>query len=178
MQLQEQHQEVLAQLRDTNRQVQTLALDFQSELDLAATVNEEKLARNIELKGQIEALEQEKLSQQLIADMEDQRIAKNNFDKQLLLDRVKELNDEYTQAIEQGDAHVGEYIENINNQVQEEQQLSQEINLMANKSNLILHAKLNSNKNDFERLRNLGQNAGVRLEETVKDQDGMLSSII
>lgn len=89
----------------------------------------------------------------------------------MLQERVEELKEEYNKSIEQGDKLLAEYLEHINNQVQEEQQLSQEFNQMANKSNILLGSQLNSNKNDFERLKNLSQHVGVNLENRVQSND-------
>jgi hypothetical protein len=39
--------------------------------------------------------------------------------------------------------------------------LSEEINILSNKNNIILRSKLNNNKSDFERLRHLGTDDGA-----------------
>ena len=43
----------------------------------------------------------------------------------------------------------------VSDQENIEMAVSADINVLANKSNLLLRSKLNSNKNDFERMRNL-----------------------
>jgi len=72
---------------------------------------------------------------------------------------------------EEGDRIFQEYSDNINSQVKEEQQLSEDINALANKSNMVLSAKLNANKGDFDRLRKLGTTFGTQLENKVKSHD-------
>lgn len=172
-----QHEQTM-QLRDLKRQVPALAIDFENELDLAVGANDLRAQRNAELQGEVATLAEEKRTLDLLRELESQKRSKLSFEKEQLLERVDQLKEEYAQVVESGDQHFNEYIENINNQVQEEQQLSQEINLMAYKSNLILKAKLDANKVDFERLRNLATTLGTNLEQTIAAQDAARDQIV
>lgn len=54
--------------------------------------------------------------------------------------------------------------------------LSQNLNDLANRSNMLLRSKLNQNKSDFERLRHLGSTdgaIGTELEKRVGNADRM-----
>lgn len=54
--------------------------------------------------------------------------------------------------------------------------LSQNLNDLANRSNMLLRSKLNQNKSDFERLRHLGSSdgaIGTELEKRVANADKM-----
>ena len=175
--LETQHEQAM-QLRDLKRQVPALALDFENELDLAVGSNDLKVQRIAELQGEVAAMIDEKRSLEQLRELENQKASKLGFEKEQLLERVDQLKEEYAQVVESGDQHFNEFIENINNQVQEEQQLSQEINLMANKSNIILNAKLNANKVDFERLRNLATTLGTNLEQVIAAQDAARDQIV
>jgi len=62
-----------------------------------------------------------------------------------------------------------------------ERNLTDDINILANKSNMFLRQKLNANKGDFERLRHLGQiegNVGADLERNVKNNDNEIMNIL
>jgi hypothetical protein len=64
------------------------------------------------------------------------------------------LQQEYADVIENGNNIFDEYMDNINNQAKEEQALSEEIHILANKNNMVLTSKLSANRGDFERLKN------------------------
>jgi multidrug resistance efflux pump len=69
----------------------------------------------------------------------------------------------------------------IREQDEIEANLNDDINNLANKSNLILRSKLNQNKGDFERLRHLGQAQGAlgaELEHAVAENDQAVMDIV
>lgn len=71
--------------------------------------------------------------------------------------------------IDRGDNQYNQLRQETREQDEIEQTLTEEINTVANKSNMLLRAKLNSNKGDFDRLR---QGAtGNELERRVAHND-------
>ena len=173
----EQNSEQIGTLRDLRRQIHGTATDFDNELDLITSQNQVSMERNTELQGEVNCLLTEKKTQQHIGRLEDQRKNKNDFEHKKLSERFEQLKENYNEAIDLGDKYFTDYIENINSQVQEEHQLSQDINQMANKSNLIIRAKLNGNNSDFERLKSLQTTVGTQLEDNVESNDKELFSI-
>ena len=122
-------------------------------------------------------MKEEHRSLTMLGKIEEQRFKQNEQDVALLKERVEVLQAEHQEVVQTGDQYYQEYIDNINNQVKEEQQLSEDINAVANRSNTVLHAKLNANKSDFERLRHLGQSVGAKLESKIAAADKELLEV-
>lgn len=117
---------------------------------------------------------EEKKAQKLIGKIEDEKIEKNEFLLGQLKERVGQLDKDLVNALERGDDQYSQLREEIKDQDEEESQLSVDINQMANRSNIVLRSKLNANKGDFERLRQLGQiegPLGTVLEDKVEQSD-------
>ena len=102
--------------------------------------------------------------------MEDEKLKSNEFELLQAQTRAEQLEEELSEFIDRGDNQYNQLRSEIREQDEIEASLNEEINSLANKSNLILRSKLNQNKGDFERLRHLGQAQGAlgaELEHTV-----------
>lgn len=105
----------------------------------------------------------------------------NEFELVQAQGRAEQLEEELNEFIDRGDNQYNQLRQEIREQDEIESSLNEEINNMANKSNLILRSKLNQNKGDFERLRHLGQAQGAlgaELEQTVAENDQATMDII
>jgi hypothetical protein len=152
--LQNEKIEEMQTLRNMHRSIPAEAMDFDGQVDLLSGRIQLSIQRNHEIKADIDCLKAEKENELLISKMEDESKAKNDFENNQLTQRVTDLQQEYADVIENGNNIFDEYMDNINNQAKEEQALSEEIHILANKNNMVLTSKLSANRGDFERLKN------------------------
>lgn len=101
-------------------------------------------------------MEEEKTSQKLIAKLEDEKIKIKEFELAQLQAREKQLEEETNECIDKGDTQYNQLRQEVRVQDEVELALGNDINELANKSNMLLRAKLKANKADFERLIQLG----------------------
>lgn len=97
-----------------------------------------------------------------------------DFELNQLQERSRQLEEELNENIDKGDNQFTQLKDEVKGQNQAELKLTQELNSVANRSNLILRSKLNQNKSDFERLRHLGtadSAIGKDLERQVAQND-------
>mmetsp|Transcript_5439 Transcript_5439/g.8425 ORF Transcript_5439/g.8425 Transcript_5439/m.8425 type:complete len:274 (+) Transcript_5439:719-1540(+) len=168
-------------LRDLRRQIPVLAQDFQYEVEKTSRSVQQLIEENSTLQGQIICLEEEKKSQKLISKLEDEKLKKNEFELKELQGYHKQIDEEINDFIDRGDNLYQSIRQEIREQEENEQALVDEINSTANRSNILLRAKLNANKGDFERLRHLGQAKGaigVELEQKVANSDKALFNVV
>ena len=121
-----------------------------------------------DLKGDIICLEEEKKSLKLIAKLEDEKIKMKEQELSQLRNRSVQLETEINDCVDKGDNQYNELRQEVRDQDDMEQALGEDINQLANQSNIQLRAKLMANKSDFERLIKHGQSGrsqiGVELE--------------
>ena len=151
--IQGQKSEGVNALRDLRRQIPSLAADFLFEVDKLSANIEVLIEENSDLKGEIICLEEEHKSQKLISKLEDERLKTNDFELKLCQERSDQLEEELNEFIDKGDNQYNALRQETREQEEIELALTDEINSLANQSNMVLRAKLNSNKGDFDRLR-------------------------
>lgn len=128
------------------------------------------IEENSDLKGEIICLEEEHKSQKLISKLEDERLKTNDFELKLCQERSDQLEEELNEFIDRGDNQYNALRQEIREQDEIEQALTEEINSLANQSNMVLRAKLNSNKGDFDRLRQGATGAALERDVARRDQ--------
>lgn len=160
-------------LRDKRREIPSLASDFLNDVEVLQGGIELTLQRNVEINSEINCLKEEVRAQEMIAKVEDQRTARNQFELSQLKSRVEQLQEEMEDVLERGDNQYNLIRKEIKEQDDVELLLQEDINNVSNRCNNVLRAKLNENNEDFERLRQLGQEGmlGVGLEEKVTGRD-------
>ena len=139
------------------------------------------IQQNSALKGEIIQLEEDKKFEQLISKLEDEKKSRLEQELKLGQERASQLEQELTQNINQGDQLYDQFRSELSIQNETEDEYSNKLNALANRTNMFLRSKLNCNKSDFERLRNIGQIQGVLgsgLERKVAEHDNIRLDII
>ena len=122
------------------------------------------------------SLQEELKAEALIEKLENEKKKRFEFELNQYRQRAQELEDELNVNIDKGDSQYTMLKDEIKFQEETEMSLSQNLNDLANRSNILLRSKLNQNKSDFERLRHLGSSdgaVGADLEKRVADADQM-----
>lgn len=182
LQAQSDYEEKDSKLKDLRRNVPTTAADFQFEVEQLSASIEVLIEQNADMKGDIICLEEQKKAEKLIAALEEETIERYKFDLERLQEREKQLEEELTDQIEKGDIIYSVIREKVYDQSLTEKDLAQKFNHLANRQNMLLRSKLNYNKGDFERLRELGQikggAMGSELERLVAADDKTRKEIL
>jgi predicted nucleic acid-binding Zn-ribbon protein len=97
----------------------------------------------------------------LIEKLETEKKKRFEFEIKQFRERAQQLEEELNENIDKGDNQYTQLKDEIKYQDETELSLSQNLNDLANRSNLLLRSKLNQNKSDFERLRHLGSSNGA-----------------
>lgn len=112
----------------------------------------------------------------LIEKLESENKKRFEFELKQFRERAQQLEEELNENIDKGDNQYTQLKDEIKYQDETELSLSQNLNDLANRSNILLRSKLNQNKSDFERLRHLGSSdgaIGTELEKRVGNADKM-----
>lgn len=112
----------------------------------------------------------------LIEKLESENKKRFEFELKQFRERAQQLEEELNENIDKGDNQYTQLKDEIKYQDETELSLSQNLNDLANRSNILLRSKLNQNKSDFERLRHLGFSdgaIGTELEKRVGNADNM-----
>ena len=172
----------LNQMRDWQRNIPTLAADFEFDVEQVSANIAVLNGQNSDIKADIVCLEEEKKSLQLLSDLEDARIEDAEFDLELLKTKEKHVMQELTDFIERGDTLYSELRKVVTEQAESERDLSKQFNDLAHRQSMHVRSKLNYNKADFERLRRLGQTKGgamgKELERMVQGSDKLKLDIV
>lgn len=126
-------------------------------------------------------MQEEKKAESLIEKLELEKKKRYEFDLKQLRERAQQLEEELNENIDKGDGQYAQLKDEIKYQDETELSLSQSLNDLANRSNILLRSKLNQNKSDFERLRHLGSTdgaIGTELEKRVARADKMKLDIV
>ena len=126
-------------------------------------------------------MQEEKKAEALIEKLELEKKKRYEFDLKQLRERAQQLEEELNENIDKGDGQYAQLKDEIKYQDETELSLSQSLNDLANRSNILLRSKLNQNKSDFERLRHLGSTdgaIGTELEKRVARADKMKVDIV
>ena len=152
----------LNQMRDWQRNIPTLAADFEFDVEQVSANIAVLNGQNSDIKADIVCLEEEKKSLQLLSDLEDARIEDAEFDLELLKTKEKHVMQELTDFIERGDTLYSELRKVVTEQAESERDLSKQFNDLAHRQSMHVRSKLNYNKADFERLRRLVKPEGIK----------------
>lgn len=168
-QMKHEKSECINTLKDLKRQIPSLAADFSYELNKQQGNIQLLIGQTSDLKGEIICLEEEKKSLRLVAKIQDEKIKAKEWEVSQLQKRAVQVENEITEFIDNGDNHYNELRQEVRDQDDMEQALGDDINALANQSNIQLRAKLMANKFDLERMMKLGKNGqraiGVELEK-------------
>jgi hypothetical protein len=93
-----------------------------------------------------------------VAKIQDEKIKAKEWEVSQLQNRAVQVENEITEFIDNGDNHYNELRQEVRDQDDMEQALGDDINALANQSNIQLRAKLMANKFDLERMMKLGKN--------------------
>lgn len=93
-----------------------------------------------------------------MAKIQDEKIKAKEWEVSQLQKRAVQVENEITEFIDNGDNHYNELRQEVRDQDDMEQALGDDINALANQSNIQLRAKLMANKFDLERMMKLGKN--------------------
>ena len=93
-----------------------------------------------------------------MAKIQDEKIKAQEWEVSQLQNRAVQVENEITEFIDNGDNHYNELRQEVRDQDDMEQALGDDINALANQSNIQLRAKLMANKFDLERMMKLGKN--------------------
>lgn len=93
-----------------------------------------------------------------MAKIQDEKIKAKEWEVSQLQNRAVQVENEITEFIDNGDNHYNELRQEVRDQDDMEQALGDDINALANQSNIQLRAKLMANKFDLERMMKLGKN--------------------
>jgi len=93
-----------------------------------------------------------------VAKIQDEKIKAKEWEVSQLQKRAVQVENEITEFIDNGDNHYNELRQEVRDQDDMEQALGDDINALANQSNIQLRAKLMANKFDLERMMKLGKN--------------------
>ena len=91
-----------------------------------------------------------------MAKIQDEKIKAKEWEVSQLQKRAVQVENEITEFIDNGDNHYNELRQEVRDQDDMEQALGDDINALANQSNIQLRAKLMANKFDLERMMKLG----------------------
>ena len=94
-----------------------------------------------------------------MAKIQDEKIKAQEWEVSQLQNRAVQVENEITEFIDNGDNHYNELRQEVRDQDDMEQALGDDINALANQSNIQLRAKLMANKFDLERMMKLGKNS-------------------
>lgn len=93
-----------------------------------------------------------------MAKIQDEKIKAKEWEVSQLQKRAVQVENEITEFIDNGDNHYNELRQEVRDQDDMEQALGDDINALANQSNIQLRAKLMANKFDLERMMKLSKN--------------------
>lgn len=123
-------------------------------------------------------MEEQKKCEKMRALILDGQTAQKQFDLDLMVTKTNpNMAAHFIDCVESGDDLYNQLREEIKSQEFNERQISKATNQLANMSKLKLSAKLEANRNDFGRLKNLGS-IGSNLEMEVRENDNTTLNIL